>query len=111
MGERYLGRISSVAGASTNNLTTATPFAILPGSKITVVASAAGRVAADFETCVASPAANFGIPVSAGGVFPTSVGRGTAAMANSPGTTTAVVSFLPTSGAADLDVWVRGGQE
>ncbi len=111
MGERFLGRISS-AGTSTNNLTTATPFVILPGQKLTVVASAAGRVIADSEVCIATPTGpNFGVPVSANSVFPTSCGKASANMPNAPGSTTAVLAFLPTSGAADLDVWTRSGQE
>lgn len=105
-----------MAGASTNNLSTATPFAILPGEKVTLVASAAGRVACDFETCVGTPAVpttttGFGVPISANSVFPTSVGNGKVVPANSGGALSAVISFLPTSGAADLDVWVRSGQE
>lgn len=111
MGERYLGRIVS-AGATTNNLTTATPFPILPGAKLTLVPSVAGQVAVDFAACINTPTApNYGIPVTAGQTFPTSVGQGQAAMANSPGTSTALISWLPTSGAGNLDVWIRGGQE
>ena len=108
MGERYLGRISS-AGTSVNNATTASPFAILPGSKLTVVASAAGRVLTDGETVSATPGVTFGVPVTANNVFPTSVGKGAY---NIGGTQmTALIAFIPDSGAATLDVWQRTGQE
>lgn len=118
MGERFLGRISSVAGESKNNLTTTTPFSILPGEKLTLYASAAGRVAVDYEICTntvgpPSGVTAFGVPISAQSLFPTSVGQGRVAQANAPASgPTAVISFIPTVAAAtDLDVWVRGGQE
>lgn len=109
MGERYLGRIQTTAPTSANNGNTAgTQFTILAGSKVTLVASVAGRVCVDSETCAATPGANFGIPVAAGAIFPTSVGS---ARINRDGGSSAVISWLPDSGAGNLDVWNRNGEE
>lgn len=109
MGERYLGRIVS-AGTSTNNATTATPFVILPGSKLTVVASAAGRVLTDAETVSGTPGASYGVPVAANSVFPTSVGRGRYMM-ESGTALSATLAYVPDAGAGNLDVWQRSGEE
>lgn len=74
-GERYLGSIVSSAGADTTNATTATPFYVGPGSKITLWCSATAYVLTDTTTAVTTGAgSNPGQPLTASEKFPTSVG-------------------------------------
>ena len=73
-GEEYLGAIVSGAGADTTNGTTASPFVIPLGSKLTLYCTAAAYVCTDTTTaCAAVGSAGAGVPVAATTNFPTSV--------------------------------------
>ena len=80
-GEKYLGRIISSAGADTTNESTATPFYISKGSKLTVVCNAAAYICVDTSSSCSSTgwvdggSSASGLPVTAGEKFPTSVGQ------------------------------------
>ena len=75
--ERLLGTIVSGAGADTTNATTAAPFAIKPGSKLTIQCNAAANICANSSTaCTALAGSNSGVEVSAKEKFPTSAGSG-----------------------------------
>lgn len=114
-GERYLGVIVSGAGADTTNASTAAPFAIPPGSKITMVCTASAFICAvplassPSAACTASLAgANPGIPVVANEKFPTSAAvTNTATVAS---TRSAIVRIV---GAAAVNclVYERSGTE
>lgn len=99
----FLGSIV-VAGASLNNTTTAAPFAIPPGAKITVYCSAAVQMLVDNRT-VAVTGALKGLPIPATTLFPTSVGRTTFLLS---GGQTAVVAVI---GTGTCDVFLRDGNE
>lgn len=100
---RYLGAIV-VSGASLTNLTTAAPFAIPPGVKITVSCSAAVNMLVDNLSTAASGATK-GLPVPASTNFPTSVGRALSTLSSNP---TAVVAVF---GTGTCDFWQRDGNE
>lgn len=75
-GERYLGKIVSGTGADTSNETTATPFWVPKGAKLTIVCNAAAYICVDTATaCTATAGSNPGLPVTSGEKFPTSVGQ------------------------------------
>ena len=74
-GEKYLGKIVSAAGADTSNASTATPFYIAPGSKVTLWCNASAYVLTDTAVAVTDgTGANPGLPLSSSEKFPTSVG-------------------------------------
>lgn len=100
---RYLGAIV-VSANSLNNTTTASPFVIPAGQKITIVCSAAVNILVDNLSTAASGATK-GLPVSAGLIFPTSVGRNLASVSGVP---TAVVAVF---GTGTCDIWLRDGNE
>lgn len=100
----YLGAIV-VSGSSLTNLTTAAPFAIPPGSFLTVNCTAAVNMLTD-ATATATSGATKGLPVPASTNFPTSVGRKTLARLN--GLDTAQVAII---GTGTCDFWQRSGQE
>ena len=81
--ERYLGKIASAAGGDTTNATTAAPFVVPFGVKLTVWCDAAAFVAVD--TATASSATSGALPVALQEKFPTSTG--------SQGSTAAVVTI------------------
>ena len=71
-GEKYLGAIVSGAGADTTNDSTATPFYIPPGAKLTLNCTAAANVCVDTNsTCTLLGSGNPGLPVAASTNFPT----------------------------------------
>jgi len=100
---RYLGAIV-VSGSSLNNTTTAAPFVIPPGSKVTVVCTAAVNMLTD-NVSTATSGATKGLPISANSIFPTSVGR---ALATVSGVSTALIAVI---GTGTCDVWQRDGNE
>lgn len=108
MGESlYLGQIVSTGAGSQSNLTTAAPFVIPPGSKVTLYSSAAVNVLTDNRTAGAS-GANKGVPVGASSNFPTSVGR---AQGPVNGVPSAAIAVYFTGAAQTVDVWQRSGTE
>lgn len=98
---RYLGQIV-VSGASLTNLTTAAPFIIPAGQKITVYCTAAVNMLVDNQVVTAVT----GLPLGATTLFPTSVGR--AIGLTSAGNPTAVVAVI---GTATCSFWSRDGNE
>lgn len=80
-GERYLGKIVSSAGADTTNETTATPFWVPKGAKLTIVCNASAYICVDTTSSCSSTgwvdggSSQSGLPVTAGEKFPTSVGQ------------------------------------
>lgn len=100
----FLGTIT-VSGSSLTNLTTAVPFKIPGGSKLTIYCDAAVRILTD-NPSVAASGANKGLPVAASVYFPTSVGRESAVL--SPGQNTALVAVI---GTGNCDFWQRAGTE
>lgn len=114
-GERFLGIIVSAAGADTTNATTAAPFAIPKGQKITMACTAAAFVCAvplessPTAACTASLAgANPGVPVIASEKFPTSTSTMNGTTVSS--TTSAIVRIVGTA-AVNCVVWLRTGNE
>lgn len=115
-GEKYLGIIVSAAGADTTNASTAAPFAIPPGAKVTVACTAAAFICAQppqngtgSTACTASlTGANPGVPVTASSAFPTSVSSQFTATVSSQ--RSAVLRIVGT-GAVNCVVWERQGNE
>lgn len=117
----YLGRLaSSGAGVSVNNFTTAVPFGIPPGAKVTMYCDAAARVLTDKRTVTVSfdGGAYLGVPVAVTTLFPTSVGRSSSQILNvlqgDAGYTygpSAVISAAGATAASNCDVWQRVGDE
>jgi hypothetical protein len=103
----YLGAVV-VSGASLTNFTTAAPFAIPPGAKLTVVCSAAVQYLSD-ATVVTTSGAGKGAPIGANTLFPTSVGKSKGRIV-SGGTSTdsASIAFI---GTGSCDIWLRDGGE
>jgi hypothetical protein len=109
-GERLIGTITSAAGADTTNASTAVPFAVPFGAKLTIVCNAAGYVITDTTTAASSTTA---LPLTSGEKFPTSTGS-----SGSAGAPTVAVSSKPSAivriaGAAAVAcmVFTRTGQE
>lgn len=111
-GETYLGSIVSGAGADTTNGSTASPFKIPQGARLTIACTAAGFVAVDTTAAVTNLAgANPGIPLVANERFATTVG----ARGPTVGGTTVAASgaIVRISGAAAVTcvIWAREGTE
>lgn len=100
---RWLGAIV-VSGASLTNLTTAAPFIIPAGQKVTVNCSAAVNMLVDNQAATAS-GAGMGLPIPASTNFPTSVGKAIGLLNGSP---TAVVAVL---GTGTCNYFLRDGTE
>jgi hypothetical protein len=100
---RFLGSIV-VAANSLNNTTTAAPFVIPAGAKITVVCTAAVNMLVDNLSTAASGATT-GLPIPATTIFPTSVGRNLSTVSGVP---TAVVAVF---GTGTCSYWQRDGNE
>jgi hypothetical protein len=98
---QYLGQIV-VAANSRTNATTAAPFTIPPGAKITIYCTAAVNVLVDNAVATAVT----GLPVAATTLFPTSVGRSGSILLS--GAVTAQVAVF---GTATCSIWVRDGNE
>jgi len=114
-GERFLGIIVSGAGADTTNATTAAPFAIPKGQKITLACTAAVFICAEplasspTAACTASLAgANPGVPWTANVPFPTSTSTMNGTTVAS--TTSAIVRIVGAA-AVNCVVWLRAGTE
>lgn len=122
-GERLLGSIVSGAGADTTNATTATPFAIPPEAKLTIVCTAATSICVSSSTTctLAGTTTNPGLPVTANEKFPTSANTGdlttTSGAAVSPPRTVVVAGKrsvtvrIVASAASTCNVYSRNGDE
>ena len=115
-GEKYLGIIVSGAGADTTNASTAAPFAIAPGAKVTVACTASAFICAQppqggtgSTACTASlTGANPGVPVTANSPFPTSVStQFTSTIVSQKSATLRIVA----AAAVNCVVWERSGTE
>lgn len=115
-GESYLGIIVSAAGADTTNASTAAPFAIPPGAKITIVCTAVAFICAappqggtNSTACTASlTGANPGVPITASEKFPTSTSTmWTSTIASSRSATVRIVG----TAAVNCLVYGRTGTE
>ena len=113
-GEEYLGAIVSGAGADTTNGTTAAPFVIPFGSKLTLYCTAAAYVCTDTATtCAAVGSAGAGVPVAATTNFPTSTRpypnvTGSGIIVSSKGSS---VVRIVGAAAVTCYVWSRNGNE
>lgn len=115
-GEKYLGIIVSGAGADTTNASTAAPFAIPPGAKVTVTCTAAAFICAQppqggtgSTACTASlTGSNPGVPVTANQVFPTST---SSAFTTTISSTRSSVLRIVGTAAVNCVVWERSGTE
>lgn len=114
-GETYRGKIVSGAGADTSNETTATPFLVPKGAKITLVCNASAYICVDTTTaCTATAGSNPGLPVTSGEKFPTSVGPvnvSTYPTATTGAASGGAVVRIFGSAAVTCDVYVRNGDE
>lgn len=114
--EKYLGKIVSGAGADTTNDSTATPFFVPLGSKLTVVCNAAAYICVDTSTaCTATAGSNPGLPVVASEKLPTSTGGGwlstTPKVSSATAATGGAYVRIMGSGAVTCDVFTRDGSE
>lgn len=113
-GEQQLGVIVSGAGADTTNGTTATPFVIPAGSKLTVWCTAAAAICTDqTAACVAPGSATTGAGVSITGSynFPTSTsGSSSAPTITVTSKTSSIVRIVGTA-AVNCTVFARNGNE
>ena len=111
-GEKYLGVIVSGAGADTTNDSTATPFYVPAGSKLTAYCTAAGFICTDQATACTTTGAGKGVPVAASTLFPTSVAKSSAVKVSS-GTAANGGAYLRIVGAAAVtcEFWYREGNE
>jgi hypothetical protein len=111
-GEVYLGAIVSGAGADTTNATTAAPFKVSAGSKLTLHCTAAALVCTDTSSaCTVLGGAQPGVPVSALTNFPTSVKATSGApTVTISGATSSIVRIVGAA-AVTCYVWVREGNE
>ena len=109
-GETYRGIIISGAGADTTNASTATPFVLPGGSKVTIACTAAAFICVGPTTCTASlTGANPGVPVTANEKFPTSTNSLVSGVTISSAPT-AVIRIVSTT-AVNCVVWERRGNE
>ena len=122
----FLGTITSV-GSSKTNVTTATPFAIPAGSKVTLYCTNTSNVLVDnYSTSATVTSSVYGLPVSATTLFPTSVGANRSRIAPVPyanlpdggtdggtdggfGIPTAIIAVYSADGGCS--VWQRSGTE
>jgi hypothetical protein len=103
----YLGAIV-VSGASLTNFTTAAPFAIPPGAKLTISCTAAVQYLSD-NLVVTTSGAGKGAPIPATTLFPTSVGKAKGVITS--GGLTTQSAALAVIGTGTCDVWLRDGLE
>jgi len=103
----YLGAIV-VSGASLTNFTTAAPFVIPPGSKVTMNCTAAVQYLADASAVTASGAGK-GLTIPSATNFPTSVGRARGnIVVSGVNVASAAIAVI---GTGTCDVWLRDGNE
>ena len=111
-GESYLGTLVSGAGADITNGTTATPFAVPTGSKLTFNCTAAAVVCIDTATaCAVGGTTNPGIPVAALVNFPTSTANWFSAPTITVGGKTSAIIRIAGAAATTCTVWSRNGNE
>lgn len=112
-GEKFLGTIVSGAGSDTTNDSTATPFKVPRGSKLTLNCTATANICTDQSTACTTSGAGKGVPVNASTNFPTSVDATTGAPTVSSGTAANGGSIVRIVGAAAVscDVFLRSGNE
>ncbi len=110
-GETYLGSIVSAAGADTTNGTTATPFVIKPGARLSIQCTAAAYVIGDDKTAVT---ATRGVTLAADQFFMTKVdalaGK-TITITISPIDYLSGILRIAGPAAVPCDVWSRKGDE
>lgn len=110
---RILGIITST-GTSVSNFTTAVPFFIPPGAKLTLCCDAAARLLTD-QLTVANSGATKGVLVpacssSAPTLFPTSVGSSRGVI-GTPSQQSAGIAMISVTGTVNCDVFQRLGTE
>lgn len=113
-GEAYLGAVVSAAGADTTNDTTATPFKVPHGAKLTIYCTAAANICVDTSSaCTVLGGANPGVPVASTTLFPTSTRHDTSAPSVSSATAATTGAYLRIVGAGAVTcyVWARQGSE
>jgi hypothetical protein len=103
---RHLG-VVLMTGLSVTNVTTAAPFQIPAGAKLTINCSAAVQVLTDSTTVSVGTTGTKGLPVGATSNFPTSVGQARSTVNGNP---SAVIAFIGTA-ATTCDIWLRDGAE
>ena len=99
--EKRLGKIAATAPTAKNNSTTAAPFTLGSGTKLSVQCDAIVYVAVTQDAAYLATADD--VKLAADQLFPTSTPKGTG--------TPAYVSILPVSGSATCRVYVRAGDE
>ena len=104
---KLLGTITST-GTSVNNTTTAVPFSIPAGAKLTLRCDTANGVLLVDQVSVATSGASKGIPVPGTTLFPTSVGKANGSISGNP---TAMIALISSTGTTNCDVWNRDGLE
>lgn len=111
-GEKWIGQIISGAGADTTNSSTATPFYVPLGSKLSIYCTAAANFCADQSAACTTSGAGMGVPVAASTLFPTSVSKSPVVTA-AVGTAAAggAVIRIVGAGAVTCQVWAREGNE
>jgi len=111
-GEKWVGQIISGAGADTTNSSTATPFYVPLGSKVTAYCTAAANICTDQSAACTTSGAGMGVPVAASTLFPTSVSKSPVVTA-AVGTAAAggAVIRIVGAGAVTCQFWVREGNE
>lgn len=121
-GERVIGTIVSGTGADTTNASTAVPFSIKPGMKLTIACTAAANICANSSTaCTAVAGTNSGVPVTTLEKLPTSANAGdqatVAGAAVGPPKTivvagkTSVTFRIFGAAAVSCTFWTRNGDE
>lgn len=111
-GEEYLGDITSTAGEDKTNGSTAAPFVVPVGSKVTLNCTAAANVCTDTSSACTTSGAGKGVPVAALSNFPTSVRPqpSSAPTINVLGKTSSIIRIVG-AGAVTCSVWARNGNE
>ena len=110
-GETFLGSIVSAAGADTTNCSTAAPFVILPGTRLSIQCTATAYIAVDDLTTVT---VSRGITVATDQLFLTKVDAPTRAGVSQKilvGTTVSAVVRIAGPAAVTCDVFSRRGDE
>lgn len=111
-GEEYLGVIVSAAGADTTNASTAAPFVVPYGSKLTFSCTAAVNICTDTASaCTVLGGANPGVPVATGVNFPTSVRGSTSAPSVTISSQRSSIIRIVGAAAVTCYVWARVGNE
>ena len=111
-GEKWIGQVISGAGADTTNSSTASPFYVPLGSKLTFNCSAAANVCTDQSTACTTSGSGMGVPVAASTNFPTSVSKSpiVTAAAGNAAAGGAVIRIVGAA-AVTCQVWAREGNE